>query len=131
MKKLFYFEEYIKIYREFCELSAAFEKISTEKIKNCQKSNDRLSKKTNKFSSFDTSSLSSINFWARHADFSAILDLIYFNVFFNRVSLIKTQTNPFSITVISNFSLFRARSRFSHDASTQRRFRQTHSAHFE
>ena len=131
MKKLFYFEKHMKIYREFCELSAISAKISAEKIKNCQKSSDKLSKKTNEFSSLDTSSLSSTSFWTRHADFSAILNLIYFNVFFSRINLIKTQTNLFSIIVILNSSLFRARSRFFHDTSTQKRFRRTHSAHFE
>ena len=131
MKKLFYFEKHMRIYRKFCELSTAFAKISAEKIKNCQKSSDRLSKKTNEFLSFDTSSLSSISFWTKHTDFSTILNLIYFNVFFNQINLIKAQASLFSITVISDFSLFRTRSRFSHDASTQKRPRRTHSAHFE
>ena len=130
MKRLLYLEEYMRTYRESCELSAIFEKISAEKIKNCQKSGDRLSKKTNEFSSLDTSSLSSISFWIKHADLSAILDLIYFNVLFNRASLIKTRASSSSTTIISDFSLFRARSRLSHDASTQRRSRRTHSAHF-
>ena len=131
MKKLPYLEEYMRTYRKPCELSTTFEKISTKKIKNCQKSGDRLSKKANEFSSFDTSSLSLASSWVKHADFLAVLNLIYFSVFFNRISLIKARASSFSITVILDFSLSRTRSRFFHDASTQKRFRQTHSAHFE
>ena len=130
MKRVLYLEKYIRTYREFCELSTTFEKISAKKIKNCQKSSDRLSKKMNRFLSLDTSLLSSVSFWAKHADFSAILNLIYFNVFFNRVNLIKARASSSSTTIILDFSLSRARSRFFHDASTQKRPRRTHSAYF-
>ena len=123
MKKILYFEKYIKINQEFCELSIIFKELSSIKktATNCQNSSERLSKlKSNSFSTFVISSLSSINSRIKQRDFFVFFDFVCFNILQRRFKRVKTRKSSFSINEISNFTFFCLRFKLSHETSTQK-----------
>ena len=71
MKKIFYFRKHLRIIEEFHELCEIVENVSTKKeVTNCQKSREKLSKKTTKFELFfETSLMSFVNSRVKQKNF--------------------------------------------------------------
>ncbi len=131
MKEIFYFREHMRIHRESQKLSEEAERVSTErKIMNCQKSDDKSTNKIDEFEfSSNTFSLSFVNSRVKKRVFFATFDFVCFRVFRNLATFAKVLKSSSFARFRSNSSFSRVRFKLSHDASTHKRSRRTHSTH--
>jgi hypothetical protein len=122
----------MKIYRKSQKLSEEIKRISTKKIMNCQKSDDKSTNKIDEFEfSSNTFSLSFVNSRVKQKVFFAIFNFVCFKVFRNLATFARILKNSFFAIFKSNSSFSRIRFKLFHDASTHERSRRTHSANLK